>query len=55
MLSGRSDASGGEGGARRAAAPATAKKAAEPGKPGGDESFDDFPGAIDEEDDDLPF
>jgi single-strand DNA-binding protein len=55
MLSGRSDASGGEGGARRAAAPAAAKKAAEPGKPGGDESFDDFPGAIDEEDDDLPF
>ena len=55
MLSGRSDASGGEGGARRGAAPAAAKKNAEPGKPGGDESFDDFPGALDEEDDDLPF
>jgi single-strand DNA-binding protein len=57
MLSGRSDATGGEGGARRnaAPAPAAAKKNAEPGKPGGDESFDDFPGALDEEDDDLPF
>jgi single-strand DNA-binding protein len=57
MLSGRSDATGGEGGARRSAAPAAAatKKNAEPGKPGGDESFDDFPGALDEEDDDLPF
>ena len=55
MLSGRSDATGGEGGARRGAAPATAKKDAEPGKPGGDESFDDFPGALDAEDDDLPF
>jgi single-strand DNA-binding protein len=55
MLSGRSDATGGEGGARRSAAPATAKKNAEPGKQGGDESFDDFPGALDAEDDDLPF
>jgi len=57
MLSGRSDATGGEGGARRGAAPApaAAKKDAEPGKAGGDESFDDFPGALDEEDDDLPF
>jgi len=57
MLSGRSDATGGEGGARRSAAPAAAaaKKNDEPGKQGGDESFDDFPGALDEEDDDLPF
>jgi single-strand DNA-binding protein len=54
MLSGRSDtAGGGDGGGRRAPAPA-AKKEAEPGKQG-DESFDDFPGALDEEDDDLPF
>lgn len=56
MLSGRPDAaSGGEGGGRRPAAASTAKKEAEPGKKGGEESFDDFPGALDEEDDDLPF
>ena len=58
MLSGRSDgAAGGEagGGARRPAAASAAKKEAEPGKKDGDETFDDFPGALDEEDDDLPF
>ena len=57
MLSGRSDgAAGGEaGGSRRPAAASAAKKDAEPGKKEGDESFDDFPGALDEEDDDLPF
>ena len=54
MLSGRSDATGGGDTARRAAVPA-AKKEAEGGKQGGDETFDDFPGALDEEDDDLPF
>ncbi len=54
MLSGRSDAAGGGDTARRAAVPA-AKKEAEGGKQGGDETFDDFPGALDEEDDDLPF
>jgi single-strand DNA-binding protein len=54
MLSGRSDAAAGGDAGRRAAAPA-AKKGAEAGKQGGDETFDDFPGALDEEDDDLPF
>ncbi len=54
MLSGRSDAAGGEGGARRAAASAP-KKDAGAAKQGGDETFDDFPGALDAEDDDLPF
>ncbi len=54
MLSGRSDAAGGGDTGRRAAAPA-AKKEAEGGKQGGEETFDDFPGALDEEDDDLPF
>ena len=58
MLSGRGD--GGGAGAeqgRRAAAPGQAAAAgtaaaAAPGKP---ESFEDFPEALDEEDDDLPF
>ena len=55
MLSGRSDAAaGGESGGKRGAAPA-AKKEAESGKQGGEETFDDFPGALDAEDDDLPF
>ena len=54
MLSGRPDAAGGGDTGRRAAVPA-AKKEAEAGKQGGDETFDDFPGALDEEDDDLPF
>lgn len=64
MLSGRSDGgsgAGGESGGRRAAAPAAAaaaaagKKDAKQGKDGSAESFDDFPEALDEEDDDLPF
>ncbi len=54
MLSSRGGGSGGSGegageGGRRAAAPAAK------GSGGGGESFDDFPEAIDEEDDDLPF
>jgi single-strand DNA-binding protein len=52
MLSGRgggSDFEGSEGGARRAAAPAKAKAA-----PGGDD-FEDFPNALADQDDDLPF
>ncbi len=54
MLSSRGGGSGGSGegggeGGRRAAAPAAK------GSAGGGESFDDFPEAIDEEDDDLPF
>ncbi len=61
MLSGRSDGgpgAGGETGGRRSAAPAAAaagKKDATQGKEGSTESFDDFPEALDEEDDDLPF
>ena len=61
MLSGRGDGgSGGESetGGRRSAAPAAAvagKKDAKQGKEGSAESFDDFPEALDEEDDDLPF
>ncbi len=59
MLSGRGDASGAEGGRKSAAsaspaasAPAGAGSTAAPGKT---ESFEDFPEALDEEDDDLPF
>jgi len=62
MLSGRGDGGGGGGGegGRQAAssaspaasAPAGAASAAAPGKT---ESFEDFPEALDEEDDDLPF
>jgi len=55
MLAGRPDGgAGGESAGRRSAAPAAAagKKEAAAGK---GESFDDFPEALDEEDDDLPF
>ena len=53
MLSGKSD--GGEGGmGRRAAAPAAAATGKEGGK-SKDGEFGDFPEALDEEDDDLPF
>jgi len=57
MLSGRPDGVGGADlGARRAGAvPTAGKPEPEAGKKGADESFDDFPGALDEEDDDLPF
>ena len=53
MLSGKSDGMGGEGGGRRSAAPAAAP-AREGGKPKSAE-FGDYPEALDEEDDDLPF
>jgi single-strand DNA-binding protein len=54
MLSGRSD--GGEGGGRRSAAPAASATGREAGaKKEGSEAFGDFPEALDEEDDDLPF
>jgi single-strand DNA-binding protein len=53
MLSGRGD--GGESGGRRSAAPAAAGSSAKEGKKGGEGSFGDFPEALDEEDDDLPF
>lgn len=43
------DFDGGEGGARRAPAPAKAKASA------GGEDFEDFPNALADEDDDLPF
>ena len=59
MLSGRGDGGGGGGGVR-AAAPEKAEKPAGAGPaaaaaPGKAESFEDFPEALDEEDDDLPF
>jgi single-strand DNA-binding protein len=63
MLGGRSEGgaggpTGGEGG-RRQAAPASAGAKREAKKPegaaGAPGSFDDFPEALDEEDDDLPF
>jgi single-strand DNA-binding protein len=53
MLAGRGD--GGESGGRRSAAPAAAGSSAKEGKKGGEESFGDYPEALDEEDDDLPF
>ena len=55
MLSGRGD--GGEGGGRRAAPPAAASSGREAGGKGkeGAEPFGDYPEALDEEDDDLPF
>ena len=43
-----------EGGARRPPAAAKAKAAAAAGAPGGDD-FEEFPGALQDEDDDLPF
>ena len=61
MLSGRSgggdfDSDGGSAPRARAAAPAAAAKASgsNSGKAGG-EDFEDFPGALNDEDDDLPF
>ena len=60
LLGGRPGGGGGgsdesEGGApRRAAAPARGKPAAAPAAAGGDD-FSDFPGALEDEDDDLPF
>jgi single-strand DNA-binding protein len=53
MLSGRSD--GGESGGRRQAAPAGAAPSAKEGKKDTAEPFGDYPEALDEEDDDLPF
>jgi single-strand DNA-binding protein len=41
---------------RRAAAPAPARAAAKPAATAaGNEEFEDFPGALEDEDDDLPF
>ena len=57
MLSGKGGA-GGDGAGftpARAAAASPAAPAKKDAKEGGKESFDDFPGALDGEDDDLPF
>jgi single-strand DNA-binding protein len=53
MMGGRGGDGGESAGGRRAAAPAAAGSASE--KKAGDESFGDYPEALDEEDDDLPF
>ena len=60
MLSGRGDGGGGEAGAGKRAAASSAPSAAAPAAASGAESgkaesFSDFPEALDEEDDDLPF
>ncbi len=58
LLGGRPGGGGGDdmdGGApRRGSAPARGKPAAAPAAAGGDD-FSDFPGALEDEDDDLPF
>lgn len=57
MLGSRGGSSGGDsengGGRSRSAAPARSSAAAAAGDGGGD--FEDFPGALEDEDDDLPF
>jgi len=59
--SGDYDGDGSGGAARRAPAPARAAGgaatagAAKPATSGGNEDFEDFPGALEDEDDDLPF
>jgi len=53
MLSGKND--GGEGGGRRSAAPAASASGKEGAKPKEGEAFGNYPEALDEEDDDLPF
>jgi single-strand DNA-binding protein len=64
MLGGRSGGSSGDfesdgasaGGSRsRAAATGGRAKSASPGTGGSGEDFEDFPGALEDEDDDLPF
>ena len=57
LLGGRQGGGGGgddDGAPRRAAAPARGKAATAPAAAGGDD-FSDFPGALEDEDDDLPF
>ncbi len=53
LLSGRGE--GGSGGGFGASAPSAGAKVGAAAKPKKEESFDDFPGALDGEDDDLPF
>jgi single-strand DNA-binding protein len=55
MLQGRDGGQGGEGGGRRSAAPAASSSGKEAGKPKDGEPFGNYPEALDEEDDDLPF
>jgi len=59
MLSSRSgggdEAHGGYGEGAKRATPAPAAAAAKGKAAGGSEDFDDFPGALEDEDDDLPF
>ena len=55
MLQGRDSGQGGEGGGRRSAAPAASASGKEGGKPKDGEPFGNYPEALDEEDDDLPF
>lgn len=57
MLGGRGEGGegGGGGGGRRAAAPAAMPAGKEGGKPKEGDPFADYPEALDEEDDDLPF
>jgi single-strand DNA-binding protein len=53
--SGRGASSDAEGGARRAPVAAKAKAAAGAGAAGAGDDFEEFPGALQDEDDDLPF
>ncbi len=58
LLGGRGDETGSEGGSgsgRRSAAPAGMPASKEGGKPKDGDPFADYPEALDEEDDDLPF
>jgi single-strand DNA-binding protein len=58
MLGSRGAAGGGEGGdngARRSAAPERSRSAAATTAAGDTGDFEDFPGALEDEDDDLPF
>lgn len=60
MLGSRGGAGGGagdseNGGRSRSAAPARTSAAAATADPGGGGDFEDFPGALEDEDDDLPF
>ncbi len=57
MLGGRSGGGGegGEDGSYRARGPAPSRGPAASGTPSSKDDFEDFPGALDNEDDDLPF
>jgi single-strand DNA-binding protein len=55
MLSGRSGGDEGGGGSYASSRPKPAAKAATTAAGGASEDFEDFPGALEDEDDDLPF